>query len=251
MPAVMGQPYPMEFLLTPGKVTIVIEAYTQVRHIYTDGRALPDDPDLKFHGTSVGRWEGNALVVDSIGFSPLRTCCQRSAQRQDADPRTLYADRSGHDDIETTVTDPDVLTAPFTTTRTLQRHRSWTIPSTSARKTIAISWTRKARPASVSTIRPCLSRPRNCDCFPGRRTRQSSRPMPLQRARRRVGSSEDVWMRVTGVSMLIASGPVSAKRSRNPHLVAVRAGWRRVGEQRDPIVSTTRTLPSIVRQEVP
>src|SRR5262245_31618086 len=51
MPGIMGQPYPMEFLLTPGKVTIVIEAYTQVRHIYTDGRPLPEDPDLKFHGT--------------------------------------------------------------------------------------------------------------------------------------------------------------------------------------------------------
>ena len=38
MPGIMGQPYPMEFLLTPGKVTIVIEAYMQVRHIYTDGR---------------------------------------------------------------------------------------------------------------------------------------------------------------------------------------------------------------------
>ena len=44
MPGIMGQPYPMEFLLTPGKVTIVIEAYQQVRHIYTDGRPLPTIP---------------------------------------------------------------------------------------------------------------------------------------------------------------------------------------------------------------
>src|ERR1700704_4102006 len=70
MPGIMGQPYPMEFLLTPGKVTIVIEAYTQVRHIYTDGRPLPADPDLEFHGTSIGRWEGDTLVVETIGFSP-------------------------------------------------------------------------------------------------------------------------------------------------------------------------------------
>jgi hypothetical protein len=56
----------MEFLLTPGKVTIVIEAYQQVRHIYTDGRKLPEDPDPKFHGTSIGRWEGDTLVVDTI-----------------------------------------------------------------------------------------------------------------------------------------------------------------------------------------
>src|SRR5271169_1734170 len=38
MPGIMAQPYPMEFLLTPGQVTIVIEAYSMVRHIYTDGR---------------------------------------------------------------------------------------------------------------------------------------------------------------------------------------------------------------------
>jgi hypothetical protein len=69
MPGIMGQPYPMEFLLTPGQVTIVIEAYQQVRHIYTDGRPLPADPDPKFHGSSVGRWEGDTLVVDVTGFN--------------------------------------------------------------------------------------------------------------------------------------------------------------------------------------
>ena len=69
MPGIMGQPYPMEFLLTPGKMTIVIEAYTQVRHIYTDGRPLPEEPDPKFFGTSIGRWEGDTLVTETVGFS--------------------------------------------------------------------------------------------------------------------------------------------------------------------------------------
>jgi len=55
MPGIMTQPYPMEFLMTPGKVTIIIEAYTQVRHIYTDGRPLPKEPDPKFFKTSIGR----------------------------------------------------------------------------------------------------------------------------------------------------------------------------------------------------
>src|SRR6185369_14211594 len=71
LPGIMGQPYPIEILMTPGKVTIVIEAYTQVRHIYTDGRALPDDPDATFFGTSVGRWEGNTLIVDTVGFAQV------------------------------------------------------------------------------------------------------------------------------------------------------------------------------------
>jgi hypothetical protein len=127
MPGIMGQPYPMEFLLTPGKVTIVIEAYQQVRHIYTDGRPLPADPDLKFHGTSVGRWEGDTLVVETIGFSPLTDIARniphsgkmRIVERfRLADPETMS--------IETTITDPDVLRAPLISTRTLRRHRNWT-----------------------------------------------------------------------------------------------------------------------------
>jgi hypothetical protein len=128
MPGIMGQPYPMEFLLTPGKVTIVIEAYMQVRHIYTDGRALPDDPDLKFHGTSVGRWEGAALVVDTIGFSPLTELAANVPHGEKMRIRERFT-LTGPDtmSIETTVTDPDVLTAPYTTTRVLQRHRTWTI----------------------------------------------------------------------------------------------------------------------------
>jgi hypothetical protein len=128
MPGIMGQPYPMEFLLTPGQVTIVIEAYTQVRHIYTDGRPLPTDPDLTLHGTSVGRWEGDTLVVESVGFSPL-TEIERNVPHTD---RMKIAERFRLTDpdtmsIQTTITDPGVLTAPYTTTRTLKRHRSWTI----------------------------------------------------------------------------------------------------------------------------
>src|SRR5262245_66553185 len=45
MPGIMGQPYPMEFLMNKGKVTIIIEAYAQVRHKYTDSPPLPEGPD--------------------------------------------------------------------------------------------------------------------------------------------------------------------------------------------------------------
>lgn len=69
MPGIMAQPYPIEILYTPGMVTVVAEAFMQVRHIYTDGRAHPDDPDLTFNGNSIGHWEGDTLVVDSVGFT--------------------------------------------------------------------------------------------------------------------------------------------------------------------------------------
>src|SRR4051812_19367921 len=128
MPGIMGQPYPMEFLITPGLVTIVIEAYSQVRHIYTDGRPLPDDPEPRFFGTSVGRWENGTLVAETAGFSP-ETELDRGTPHSDkmkiverfrlTDPDTMS--------IETTITDPEALTAPYSTTRTLRRHRAWTI----------------------------------------------------------------------------------------------------------------------------
>jgi hypothetical protein len=128
MPGIMGQPYPMEFLMTPGQVTILIEAYNQIRHIYTDGRKLPDDPDPTFHGTSVGRWEGDTLVAETVGFSPLTQIASgvshsdkmRIVERfRLADPETM--------NIETTISDPEALTSPYTTSLTLKRHRDWTL----------------------------------------------------------------------------------------------------------------------------
>jgi hypothetical protein len=128
MPGIMNQPYPMEFLLTPGKVTIVIEAYTQVRHIYTDGRPLPADPDPKFFGTSVGRWEGDTLVVDTVGFSPL-TQLTTNTPHGDKMRITERFRLTAPDvmTIDTTVTDSDALVNPWTSSRTLLRHRDWTI----------------------------------------------------------------------------------------------------------------------------
>src|SRR4029453_13286110 len=118
MPAIMGHPYPYEFLMTPGKVTIVGEAYMQVRHIYTDGRPMPTDPDPTFNGTSIGHWEGDTLVVETTAFSDS-TNMDRNTPHSDKMRigerfRLTDADRMT---VETTVTDPDALTAPWTTTR--------------------------------------------------------------------------------------------------------------------------------------
>jgi hypothetical protein len=128
MPGIMGQPYPIEVLMTPGLVTIVTEAYTQVRHIYTDGRPLPEDPDPSFDGTSVGRWEGDTLVVETAGFEPVpRGISFPYSEKMKiverfklSDPDTL--------NVETTILDPLALTKPFEMgNRIFKRHRSWTI----------------------------------------------------------------------------------------------------------------------------
>jgi len=66
----LGQ-YPYEFLFTPGRVTINQEAWMQTRTIWTDGRGHPpaEELDPSFHGHSIGHWEGDTLVIDTVGIS--------------------------------------------------------------------------------------------------------------------------------------------------------------------------------------
>ncbi|HEX3914193.1 MAG TPA: hypothetical protein VHW71_11840 [Steroidobacteraceae bacterium] len=60
-----------EILMTPGRVTLLGEGDgNRLRRIYTDGRPHPADPDPSFHGHSIGHWQGNTLVVDTIGLLP-------------------------------------------------------------------------------------------------------------------------------------------------------------------------------------
>lgn len=68
MPAMMGATFPMEILQSRGQVTIIEEAYTQVRRIFLDQpQKAIEDVEPGFYGHSVGRWEGDTLVVDTIG----------------------------------------------------------------------------------------------------------------------------------------------------------------------------------------
>ena len=62
-------PYPFKILETPGNMVILYEAIHSFRQIFTDGRALPTDPNPAWLGYSVGRWEKDVFVVESAGFN--------------------------------------------------------------------------------------------------------------------------------------------------------------------------------------
>ena len=129
MPSIMTQPYPIEILLTPGKVSILIEAYSQWRQIFTDGRSHPEDPDLTFNGHSIGHWEGDTLVVDTVGFT-TDTALGNFGMRHSDKMRIVERFRLASPDrleIETTITDPEALTKPWTRTSAYGRHRDWTL----------------------------------------------------------------------------------------------------------------------------
>jgi hypothetical protein len=129
MPSIMTQPYPIEILFTPGKVTILIEAYAQWRQIFTDGRAHPEDPDLTFNGHSIGHWEDGTLVVDTVGFT-TDTALGTQGQRHSEKMRIVERFRLAEPDrleVETTIHDEEALTKPWTRTTSYARHRDWTL----------------------------------------------------------------------------------------------------------------------------
>lgn len=70
MPRIMRlAQYPYEFIFSPGRITINQEAWMQTRTIWTDGRGHDPDFDPGFMGDSIGHWEGDTLVVDTLGIS--------------------------------------------------------------------------------------------------------------------------------------------------------------------------------------
>jgi hypothetical protein len=128
MPQIMTQPYPVEFLFTPGKVTVAIEAYSQMRRIFLDGRKHQGDPDPTYQGDSIGHWEGDTLVVDTIGFIPnsyIAPGVNHSNQmRIEEHIRRVSGDTM---EIRQTIYDPKALLEPWTVTRTYKRHADWDI----------------------------------------------------------------------------------------------------------------------------
>ena len=85
------------------------------RQIYIDGRSLPKDPEPSWMGSSVGRWEGETLVVDSIGFKESAWLDGFGHPRSGAMRITeRYRRRDfGHMDLELTFDDPKYYTRPF------------------------------------------------------------------------------------------------------------------------------------------
>jgi hypothetical protein len=119
----------VELLFTPGRVTLLSEFDgNRLRRIYTDGRGHPDDPDLTFSGHSIGRWEGDTLVVDTVGIKPQAfiPLAQDVGVPNNGDLHTIERIHLIAPDklqIDLTVIAPHVLTRPWTSSRVWTRSR--------------------------------------------------------------------------------------------------------------------------------
>ncbi|HTP38381.1 MAG TPA: hypothetical protein VMI92_02285 [Steroidobacteraceae bacterium] len=124
VPGVMLHTIKMEFLFTPGRVSILTEN-GEVRRIHTDGRqhSTLSEIGYTYEGESIGHWEGDTLVVDTIGF-PYGELFQNGALR--GTRHTHYVERIHLRDqdnlqIDSTLDDPEIFTAPYKVTRNYER----------------------------------------------------------------------------------------------------------------------------------
>lgn len=119
MPRMMAvATYPVEILQTPGQVTIVTEAFSEVRRVYLDQPQVPiDEVPPGYYGHSVGRWDGDTLVIDTVGIKesvPGYNGLPHSPQMRIVERMRLVAPDVLHDQI--TIHDPVVLEKPVTYT---------------------------------------------------------------------------------------------------------------------------------------
>ena len=116
VPKINMTPEPFKIIQDPGLVVILYEAFDQFRQIFMDGRELPKDPNPSWLGYSVGKWEGDTLVVESTGFNGKIWLDQVGHPSTDAMRVTERFRRRdfGHLELQATIDDPQAYTKPWT-----------------------------------------------------------------------------------------------------------------------------------------
>ena len=106
----------------PGLFLILYEEFARFRQIFTDGRSFPPEMSPAWFGYSIGRWDGDALVVDSKGFNDLTWLDDAGHPHTEA-MHTIERFRRrdfGHMEIQLTIDDPKAYTKPWTLTMQFQ-----------------------------------------------------------------------------------------------------------------------------------
>jgi hypothetical protein len=129
VPRIYLQPFPMEVIQTPGRVIMLFEFSHFVRQIFTDGRKHNTDLGPTWMGDSIGHWEGDTLVVDTIGFND-KTWLDRGGHPHSTDlhlvERIRRVDQSTLQNA-LSIEDPKAYTKPWSAQLTFQLRPTWNI----------------------------------------------------------------------------------------------------------------------------
>jgi len=122
MPRLMESPYPIEIVQTPGRITFLHEVAHNVRRIWLN-RDHPKDPPLTFLGDSVGHWEGDTLVVDTVGLNDRSFIDDEGSSHSTQEhviERYHKIDNGANIELTITVEDPVTLEHPYSYRRILR-----------------------------------------------------------------------------------------------------------------------------------
>jgi hypothetical protein len=119
-----NHPQPRKIIHTPSVIVILYEANGGIRQIFTDGRPLPNnDPQPWWYGYSIGKWDGDTLVVETTGFRDGGWLDVNGAPLTDAAKmiERIRRPNYGSLEIDVTVDDPKAYTKPWTAVTIRQR----------------------------------------------------------------------------------------------------------------------------------
>lgn len=128
VPRLMFVPLPLEIVQTPTRVVIIHEGVQALREIYLN-RDHPKDMDPTFSGDSVGKWQGDTLVVDTIGFNDKTWLDAVGLPHSDKMHVVERIHRADHDTLidDLTIEDPVAYTKPFTAQQVYKLKAGWEI----------------------------------------------------------------------------------------------------------------------------
>ena len=128
VPRAMFAPLPIEIFQVPGRVLILQESLNELRQVYMN-RPHPKDPDPTYDGDSVGRWEGDTLVVDTIGFNDITWLDHVGLPHSDQLHVIERIRRVDHDTLrdDFTIEDPKAYTKTWTASQDYKLHPGWEI----------------------------------------------------------------------------------------------------------------------------
>jgi len=115
-PRIWTDDYYKRIFEVPGRVVILMERNMQYRQIFTDGRAFPKDPNPTWNGYSTAHWDGDTLVVETIGFRDdlWLDASGNPLTEQGKMTERIRRPNYGSLEIEITIDDPKAYTAPWT-----------------------------------------------------------------------------------------------------------------------------------------
>ena len=117
-PRIWTDDYYKRIFHVPGRVIVLTERNMQYRQIFVDGRPLPDDPNPTWNGYSIAKWDGDTLVVQTIGFKDDLWLDAAGNPFSSSGKLTEKIRRPSYGvlEVEMTIEDPKYYTAPWTVT---------------------------------------------------------------------------------------------------------------------------------------